>query len=165
MHLDPCFGVADGVWMRRLGLCISHPSLARVLSATKAPYSISTPTSVLALRALSPASIQLMQRKIAELKANRAWLIERLSRVSGVGRILGGNDANFVLAEILDRTGTRADNARAKAAYTMLAEHEGVVVRYRGNETGCAGCLRVTAGTRAECEAVVMRLGTVLERV
>jgi histidinol-phosphate aminotransferase len=151
--------------MHRLGLSISHPSLVRVLSATKAPYNISTLTSTLALRALSPASIELMQRKVTELKANRAWLIEQLPGVSSVGRILGGNDANFVLAEILDRRGNGADNARAKAAYTMLAEHEGVVVRYRGNEIGCAGCLRVTVGSRDECEAVVRRLRAVLERV
>jgi histidinol-phosphate aminotransferase len=136
-----------------------------VLSATKAPYNISTPTSTLALRALSPASIKLMRSKVAELKENRAWLIENLPKVEGVGLILGGNDANFVLAEILDRSGTRADNARAKAAYTMLAEHEGVVVRYRGNEIGCAGCLRVTVGSRDECSAVVRRLRAVLERV
>lgn len=44
-----------------------------------------------------------------------------------------------------------------------MAREDKVVVRYRGNEVGCEGCLRITVGTREECEEVVRRLGKLLK--
>ncbi|KAF6757759.1 hypothetical protein DFP72DRAFT_890578 [Ephemerocybe angulata] len=44
----------------------------------------------------------------------------------------------------------KADSERAQKVYKYLAEQVGVVVRYRGNELGCEGCLRVTIGTEEE---------------
>lgn len=88
-----------------------------------------------------------------------------LKRIPGVGRILGGNHANFLLVEILDKPleqGGKADNTRALKAYKQMAEAMGVVVRFRGNERGCEACLRVTIGSEEECEAVVDRLTRIL---
>jgi histidinol-phosphate aminotransferase len=44
-----------------------------------------------------------------------------------------------------------------------MAENRGVVVRYRGGEIGCEGCLRVTVGTEEECETVLKQLGDLLQ--
>ena len=47
--------------------------------------------------------------------------------------------------------------------YKALAEHEGVVVRYRGSEPGCTGCLRITVGTDAEnttALATLLKIGS-----
>ena len=38
----------------------------------------------------------------------------------------------------------------AKEVYYKLATQSGVVVRFRGNEIGCKGCLRITVGTVEE---------------
>jgi histidinol-phosphate aminotransferase len=46
--------------------------------------------------------------------------------------------------------------------YKALAEENGVVVRYRGGEMGCQGCLRITVGTEEENEVVLSKLGDVL---
>ena len=54
------------------------------------------------------------------------------------------------------------DNKRANEVYLRLARREGVVVRFRGNELGCEGCLRVTVGTRQECERALERFREVL---
>ena len=55
------------------------------------------------------------------------------------------------------------DNKRAEKCYKFMAESDKVVVRFRGNEIGCEGCLRVTVGTMEECVEVVERLGELLK--
>ena len=102
-----------------------------------------------------------MSRAVATLNKNRATLIDSLSAVKGVGRILGGNHANFVMAEILDESG-RPSNKRAVQVYQTMAESRGVVVRFRGNEKGCEACLRVTVGTEDECQKAVEQLRDLL---
>ena len=83
-----------------------------------------------------------------------------------MGTSIGSNDANFVLSPILERDGglrnRMPDNARAQRVYKALAEQEGVVVRYRGNEPGCAGCLRITVGTEEENAMVIKKLEELL---
>jgi histidinol-phosphate aminotransferase len=64
----------------------------------------------------------------------------------GLGRAIGAQDANFILIPVLARGGSVADSTRAQRVYLTLAEEEGVVVRYRGCEIGCQGCLRITVG-------------------
>jgi histidinol-phosphate aminotransferase len=46
-----------------------------------------------------------------------------------------------------------------------LAEEEGVVVRYRGNELGCQGCLRITVGTEEENAIALQKLKKALENI
>jgi len=66
---------------------------------------------------------------------------------------------------VLARSGKEPDSARAQRIYKTMAEDRGLVVRYRGHEHGCAGCLRITVGTREECEAVVSKLRQALEEL
>ncbi|GAA5891738.1 hypothetical protein JCM6882_006189 [Rhodosporidiobolus microsporus] len=147
----------------RLGIAISSPPLVQVLNNIKAPYNISTPTATLAKRALSDSGLALFRTNIATLNENRAWLRAALGATPGVIAILGAGHANFLMAQIGAKDG-KADNDLAKRAYLHLAEREKVVVRFRGNEVGCEACLRVTVGTRNECEEVVRVLGAFLER-
>ncbi|GAA5977930.1 hypothetical protein JCM11641_004336 [Rhodosporidiobolus odoratus] len=149
----------------RLGIAISSPAIIQVLNNIKAPYNISTPTASLALRALSPSGLSLFRQNISTLNDNRDWLREAVLKVPGVRGILGAGHANFLMVQIGNKEGNGPDNERAKKAYLHLAETDKVVVRFRGNEMGCEACLRVTVGTREECERVVERLKEFLERV
>ncbi|KAJ7089226.1 pyridoxal phosphate-dependent transferase [Mycena belliarum] len=157
--LSKSFGLA-GV---RLGVALAQPPLIQVLTNTKAPYNISTPTSHIALSALRPDSIATMRSKIAELVASRASLIADLASLAslGVGPAIGGNDANFVVFPIVG-AGGRPDNDRAQRLYRLLAEENGVVVRYRGSEPGCEGCLRITVGTQEENRTALSKIREVL---
>ena len=132
------------------------------MSNTKAPYNISSPTAALAQAALTPSALETFHANVQTLLTNRLWLSSQLLAIDGTGEILGKPHANFLLVQILDRTSLRPSNARAKAAYLRLATTEGVVVRFRGMEVGCEGCLRITVGTKGECERVVERLRAVL---
>jgi histidinol-phosphate aminotransferase len=40
-----------------------------------------------------------------------------------------------------------------------------VVVRFRGSEPGCDGCLRITVGTQEENQTVITKLTEVLSRM
>ncbi|KAF7301173.1 Aminotran-1-2 domain-containing protein [Mycena indigotica] len=160
--LSKSFGLA-GV---RLGVAIAQPPLIQVLSNTKAPYNISTPTSHIALAALSTTSINFMRSKMTTLIGSRAALLQSLSTISEVGAPLGSNDANFVLVPILDKDGSgNPDNIRAQRLYKLLAEENGVVVRFRGNEPGCTGCVRITVGTEDENGIVVSMIRKVLSEI
>ncbi|KAF8189176.1 pyridoxal phosphate-dependent transferase [Mycena galopus ATCC 62051] len=109
--LNKSFGLA-GV---RLGVALAQPLLIQVLTNTKAPYNISTPTAHIALSALAPASVTQMRSKISTLVASRERLLANLTALAslGVGHAIGGNDANFIVVPILRADG-KPDNTRAQ---------------------------------------------------
>lgn len=149
----------------RLGYLLAPPPLIQILTNTKAPYNVSVPTASIASQAVSPSGLSAMERTVKTLTSNRSFLISELEQIPAVGRIIGGNHANFVLCEILDapkEAGGKPCNERAVAVYKEMAEHRGVVVRFRGHEIGCKGCFRVTVGTREECEVLIKQLKELL---
>jgi histidinol-phosphate aminotransferase len=103
-----------------------------------------------------------MREKIATLASSRAELIRSLATLAplGLGTPIGANDANFVLIPVLAHG--QPDNGRAHKVYKTLAEEKGVVVRFRGHEPGCTGCLRITVGSEQENEMVLRQLAEVL---
>ena len=132
---------------------------------TKAPYNISTPTASLALTALSPEAVSLMQEKVSTLTKSREELLRGLAELAplGLGAVIEGNDANFVVVPVLEKNGSgKPDNARAQKIYKTLAEEKGVVVRYRGGELGCAGCLRITVGSEEEIKECLKKFSELL---
>ena len=106
-----------------------------------------------------------MREKIATLLCSRAKLMRALATLAplGLGVPIGANEANFVLIPVLSEEGGAPDNKRAEKVYKTLAEEKGVVVRFRGGELGCTGCLRITVGTANENEVVVEMLREVLK--
>lgn len=154
--LSKSFGLAA----IRLGFLIGSPELVQILTNAKAPYNVSLPTASIGLQALSAEGLAVMAKNTEILNANRAVLIEEVKKVPNVGEVLGGNDANFILVQIL--TDGKPDSARAKAVYTEMAENKGVVVRFRGTEIGCEGVLRITVGTEDENKLLLQRLRELL---
>ncbi|KMU82650.1 histidinol-phosphate aminotransferase [Coccidioides immitis H538.4] len=162
--LSKAFGLA-GI---RLGAAFTSPEIARLLNSLKAPYNISSPTSALATAALSLANLKVMRSNREKIFIQRDRLLKELPAVRGVGRFLGGTDSNFLLVEILDKPaqeGGRPCNKTALAVYESLAESKGVVVRFRGREYGCEGCLRITVGTESEVSRFLSELAVVLGNI
>lgn len=147
---------------RRLGYLLASPPLIQVLTNTKAPYNISVPTASLALSAVSTPGLISMASSVATLNQNRDKLIAGLNDIPAIGRILGGNNSNFILAEVLDADG-KPSNDRAAKLYKTMAESRGVVVRFRGFEPGCEACLRITVGTEDECAEAIKQIGDLLQ--
>ncbi|KAI6021676.1 pyridoxal phosphate-dependent transferase [Pisolithus microcarpus] len=127
--LSKSFGLA--AW----AFALAQPPLIQILTNTKAPYNISTPTA---------------QEELAQSLAGLSHL--------GLGPIIGGNHANFLVVPVVDKT-----MEGSQRVYKVLAEENGVVVRYRGGEPGCTGCLRITVGTPEENRVLLEKLRNVLE--
>ncbi|KAI0117277.1 histidinol-phosphate aminotransferase [Daldinia grandis] len=143
--LSKAFGMA-GI---RLGAAFAAPPVAQLLNNIKAPYNISSPTSALASYVASGKGLATMRANREKIVQQRERLLKELPRIKGIGRLRGGTSSNFLLFEMLDAEG-KPDNVTALAVYETLAENKGVVVRFRGKEHECLGCLRITVGTEDE---------------
>jgi histidinol-phosphate aminotransferase len=162
--LSKAFGLA-GI---RLGAAFTDPAIAKILNSLKAPYNISNPTSQLARAALSAKHLEVMRRNRQLIVGQRQRLLKELPEVPGVGKFLGGTDSNFLLVEMLDgpvEQGGKPSNETALGVYENLAEEKGVVVRFRGKEHGCLGCLRVTVGTEKEVDRFLEEIKIVLQTI
>jgi histidinol-phosphate aminotransferase len=162
--LSKAFGLA-GI---RLGAAFADPAIARLLNSMKAPYNIPNPTSQLARAALSPKHLEVMRKNKDLIVQQRERLIKELPNVPGIGNLHGGVESNFLLYQILDAPadqGGKPSNETALAVYEGLAEEKGVVVRFRGKEHGCLGCLRITVGTEKEVDRFLQEIRVVLEGI
>ncbi|TVY40743.1 Histidinol-phosphate aminotransferase [Lachnellula subtilissima] len=158
--LSKAFGLA-GI---RLGAAFTSPAIASLLNNLKAPYNVSSPTSAIACQALLEGGLSVMRRNRESILAQRDRLLKELPKVKGVGRFRGGTASNFLLVEILDIAG-EPDNVTALKVYQSLATDKGVVVRFRGKEQGCLGCLRITVGTEKEVTRFLSEIQGVLEHM
>ncbi|KAK3400406.1 histidinol-phosphate aminotransferase [Sordaria brevicollis] len=158
--LSKAFGLA-GI---RLGAAFTSPPIARLLNSLKAPYNISSPTSAIASYALGPEGLKVMRDHKEKLIQQRERLVKELPQIEGVGKLAGGESSNFLLYEMLDKEG-KPSNEVALKVYEKLAETKGVVVRFRGKEHGCLGCLRITVGTEEEVTRFLAALKEALKEV
>ena len=158
--LSKAFGLA-GI---RLGAAFTSPPIAALLNNLKAPYNVSSPTSAIACQALQESGLDVMHGNREKIIEQRERLLKELPKINGVGRFRGGEASNFLLVEILDRDG-KVDNITALKVYERLAENRGVVVRFRGKEHGCLGCLRITVGTENEVTRFLKEVGDVIPQV
>lgn len=162
--LSKAFGLA-GI---RLGAAFGSPAVISLLNNLKAPYNVSSPTSALAIAALQPKNLAVMRSNRAKILEQRERMLNELPKISRIGRFLGGTDSNFLLVEILDKPkdqGGSANNESAMTLYEGLAETKGVVVRFRGKELGCEGCLRITVGTAEEVDRLLAEVCSILQDV
>lgn len=155
--LSKAFGLA-GI---RLGAAFTSEPIATLLNSLKAPYNISSPTSAIASLALQESGLSVMRNNRENIITQRERILKELPKINGVGRFRGGAASNFLLVEMLDVQG-KPDNVTALSVYEGLAEQRGVVVRFRGKEHGCLGCLRITVGTEDEVTRFLKEIESVL---
>jgi histidinol dehydrogenase len=139
------FSKAWGLAGLRLGVAYAAPGLIGYLNTIKPPYNISTATQQHALAALADAS-RLVEFQTQVIRS-RSWLTEQLRQLPMVEAVFP-SEANFLLVRF------RTD---ATAVYQQLLGY-GIVVRNRGSQPGCAGCLRITVGSTAENMQLVQAL-------
>ncbi|PVZ98024.1 hypothetical protein BB558_005835 [Smittium angustum] len=156
--LSKSFGMAGA----RVGFGISSKEVIQIMNNVKAPYNMNSLSQNVALEALEPSSIKSMMRVKNEIINQRDnFLIPAFKKMRNVKQVLGTNDSNFVLVQFCNASG-EPDNDVALKIYRTLANQYEVVVRYRGNEPGCKGCLRVTVGLNSQNVILLETLNTVL---
>lgn len=155
--LSKSFGLA-GI---RLGVTFANTELSGYLNNMKYPYNISSLTSNVALRATSAEGLKVMDKFVASINEQRLWVWEQLQKIKGIGRNIGGLDANFLLVELVDSEGNPSQEIAFKA-YNRLAIDNQVVVRFRGKELNCNGALRISIGTPEENRILIDKFEKVL---
>lgn len=138
------FSKAWGLAGLRLGMAFASVELIAVLNKIKPPYNLSAVTQDLLLQALDRE--QTKNEMVAEILTERSALTDLLSKLEIVTKI-HPSDANFLLVEFFD----------APATMQYLINHK-IIVRDRSKVTLCADCLRITVGTKAENEVLLVAL-------
>ncbi|WP_293648646.1 histidinol-phosphate transaminase [uncultured Pantoea sp.] len=130
----------------RCGFTLANPQVINLLMKVIAPYPLATPVADVAGQALSDQGIALMRQHVAELNASRAWLLEQLPQLSLVQQVFP-SETNYILARFTD----------SHAVFKSLWD-QGIILRDQNKNPGLAGCLRISIGTRQECERLIAAL-------
>ena len=143
-YLDQCpnvivlqtFSKAGGRAGLRLGVAYASPEIIDYYNKVKYPYNINAITQEKAIEALE--NVAEVKAWVDELLDNRSLLAEALEKMSCVKHIYP-SDANFLLIRVDD----------PDCLYNFLCK-QGIIVRNRNRVEKCAGCLRITIGTKDE---------------
>jgi len=130
----------------RCGFALANKPVIDLLMKVIAPYPLATPVADVAGQALSEQGIALMREHVAQLNASRGWLLEALAQLSCVEQVFP-SETNYVLARFTD----------SPNVFKTLWD-QGIILRDQNKNPGLSGCLRISIGTREECERVIAAL-------
>jgi histidinol-phosphate aminotransferase len=135
------FSKAWGMAGLRVGLAIAQEQIINLMNRVKPPYNVSGIAQRSAIDALEKRAT--VGEWIVELLSERDRVVKALGSLDIVGKIYP-TDANFVLVQFAD----------SNKIYRYLLD-QGIVVRDRSSVELCAGCLRITVGTKAENDRLI----------
>ncbi|VTT27703.1 histidinol-phosphate aminotransferase [Klebsiella pneumoniae] len=130
----------------RCGFTLASAEVIALLMKVIAPYPLSTPVADIAGQALSDQGIALMRQHVAELIATREQLIADLRSLDCVEQVYE-SDTNYILARF---------TASSQVFKTLW--DQGIILRDQNKQPGLAGCLRISIGTREECQRAAAAL-------
>lgn len=127
----------------RCGFTLASEDVINLLLKVIAPYPLSTPVADIAAQALTTEGIAAMRARVSEIVANRRQLIDGLAAISSVEQVFA-SETNYVLARLND----------SSRLFKSLWD-QGIILRDQNKQPSLSGCLRITVGTRAECQRVL----------
>lgn len=130
----------------RCGFTLANADVIQLLLKVIAPYPLSTPVADIAAQALSPAGIEQMRARVATVTENRLWLARELQTLACVEQVYP-SASNYLLVRF----------AADSHVFTSLWE-QGIILRDQNKQPGLSCCLRITIGSRDECERVIAAL-------
>lgn len=132
----------------RLGFMIACEELCEAVRKIKSPYNVNTVSQVFGKIVLSHADE--IAAKTDEIKANLAFLKSELGKIKTPRiKLIYGTSANFVFMEI--------ESPESASVIKNVLMQKGVAIRCMGAR------LRITAGTREECEIFLAKFKEVLD--
>jgi len=133
----------------RVGYGMGDASVIAEMEKVRAPFNVCLPAQAAAVASL--ADFDFVATSVTDNAANRSYLEKEFTRM-GLSYIK--SYTNFIALNV---------NRDAKTVYTRLLE-KGYIVK-GGHTLGLPGYLRVTVGTREECEGFIKALTQVLEEI
>ncbi len=134
----------------RFGYALAHPAVAAEIAKARLPYNVNRVTLAAAHAALDAADV--LAERARAVRLNRDALAGRLARIPGLRAFPSA--ANFVLIRCVARP--------AAEVFRRLVEEHGILVRDVSGAVGLEGCLRITAGTAEDVDAVARALHAIL---
>ncbi len=130
----------------RCGFTLANKPVIDLLMKVIAPYPLATPVADVAAQALSDDGIALMRQHVAELNDNRAWLMAQLPQLAVTEQVFP-SETNYILVRF----------THSATIFKSLWD-QGIILRDQNKNPGLAGCLRISIGTRTECERLIAAL-------
>lgn len=138
------FSKAFGLAGLRLGYLIGHPEVVQELYKARIPFMVDRLAETVALTLLR--HLDLVQHRVAEIKAGVQWLYQALAALPGVAPL--ASQANFVTF----RTPLEPDVLLARLA------KDGILIRNMSGYPELRGYVRVNAGRAEENQAFMVAL-------
>lgn len=126
----------------RCGFTLASAEIISLLLKVIAPYPISVPVADIAAQALTAKGLATMRSQVDLVLENRQWLAEQLTALPCTSSIFPG-EANYLLVRF------RNSQRLFKALW-----QQGIILRNQHQQPGLQDCLRITIGTRTECQRV-----------
>ena len=133
----------------RCGFVLANAVLIQILSKVIAPYPIPVPSADIAEQALQVQNIALVQARAQEILTNRQWLAKALSALPQVEKVYD-SAANYLLFKCQD----------GEPVFKALWE-QGIILRDQNKALNLQNCIRITVGTKEECENIVEAIGQI----
>lgn len=145
------FSKAYGLAGLRIGVLAGRADHMHLLRRVCSPYNV----NAVALAGLPEALADqcYIQQYVSQVIEGRTRL-ERTLEASGIQ--FWPSHANFVLARV-------GSDAQASAAFVRQMRASGILVRDRTSDPGCAGCVRITLGSREQTDRLLAALLQILE--
>ncbi|MEB6378332.1 histidinol-phosphate transaminase [Leclercia adecarboxylata] len=127
----------------RCGFTLANKAVIDLLMKVIAPYPLSTPVADIAAQALTPAGITAMRNRVAQIVAEREYLVSALKNILCVEQVFD-SETNYILARF----------TASSAVFKSLWD-QGIILRDQNKQPSLSGCLRISVGTREESQRVI----------
>ena len=127
----------------RCGFTLANEDVIALLLKVIAPYPLSTPVADIAAQALAPQGITAMRERVAQILAERQYLVANLGGIPCVEQVFD-SETNYILVRI-----------KASSAVFKSLWDQGIILRDQNKQPSLSGCLRITIGTREESQCVI----------
>ncbi len=127
----------------RCGFTLANEEVIALLMKVIAPYPLSTPVADIAAQALSPQGVAAMRERVAQIVAERAYLMNALRDITCVEQVFD-SETNYILVRMT-----------ASIAVFKSLWDQGIILRDQNKQPSLSGCLRITIGTREESQRVI----------
>ena len=132
-----------------LRFCVSQYGVNPNSQQSDRPLLHSRAKRDIAEQALQAENIALVQARAQEILANRQWLAEALADLPQVENVYH-SEANYLLIKCQD----------GERVFKALWE-QGIILRDQNKALNLQNCIRITVGTKEECESVVGSIGQI----
>jgi histidinol-phosphate aminotransferase len=150
LFVSRTFSKAHGLAGLRAGVLAGTAEQMRMVRRVSSPYNVNAVALALLPEAL--ADREYMNTYVAEVKRGR----ERLQReFESLGIKCWPSEANFVLAYF----------GEMRKEFVAAMKQRGILVRDRNSDPGCAGCVRITAGSEVQMDIVIEALRRSVEDI